>query len=293
MSTEPYNAISVSIIIPTYNRETILSEVLPTYLRQEHVREVIIVNDGSTDNTARRMDQWQRENNSIQCMHHPQRSGQQQAKNSGVARACGELIFFGEDDVFLEDSTLPVLLRCMADQDADIVGCRNMYMHKGETTHDTMQRYDSLCDPVFDPAAFRFNFGCRSDTALRVPFLQAIVLIKKELFSRITFDDRYWGSAFREETDFFIRCAQAGYKLLYCPDARAFNLPRPPGGAHARSPWVYEISAILNNWRFLRTHYDYLYEVWGLRIPRLTLQMRFTRERLRILFSKLTAPGRM
>jgi glycosyltransferase involved in cell wall biosynthesis len=283
---------NISIVIPTYNREGILSEVLPTYLRQKQVLEVIIVNDGSTDNTARRMEQWQHENNNIVSIHQPQRSGQQEAKNSGVARARGELIFFGEDDVFLDDSALPVLLRCMAEHDADIVGCRTMYMHQGETPADTMQRYDNLCHPVFDPASFSFNFGCRSDAVLQVPFLQAIVLIKKEIFSRIIFDDRYWGSAFREETDFFIRCAQAGYKLLYCPEARAYNLPRSQGGAHARSPWVYEISAILNNWRFLRKHYDYLHEAWGLRIPRLTLQMQFTRERLAILLSKLNAGRR-
>ena len=290
MSTERHNVNTVSIVIPTFNREAILPEVLPTYLRQEHVLEVIIVNDGSSDNTAQRMAQWQHEDNRIVCIHHPQRCGQQRAKNSGVARARGESIFFGEDDVLLEDTTLDVLLACMTEQGADIVGCRTMYMHQGETAQDTMQRYNNLSDPVFDRASFSFNFGCRSETALQVPCLQAIVLINKEIFSRITFDARYWGSAFREETDFFIRCAQAGYKLLYCPDARAFNLPRPPGGAHARSPWVYELSAILNNWRFLRTHYHYLHKAWGLRIPRLTLQMQFARERLHILFSKLEGP---
>jgi glycosyltransferase involved in cell wall biosynthesis len=283
---------SVSIVIPTFNREAILPEVLPTYLRQEQVLEVIIVDDGSTDKTAHSIEQWQREDNRIVSIHHLQRSGQQRAKNSGVDRARGDLIFFGEDDVFLEDTTLTALLLCMAQQDADIVGCRTMYMHQGETAEDTMQRYNNLSDPVFDPASFTFNFGCRSETPLRVPFLQAIVLIKKEIFSQVTFDERYWGSAYREETDFFIRCAQAGYKLLYCAEARAFNLPRPPGGAHARSPWVYELSAILNNWRFLRTHYHYLHKAWGLRIPRLTLQMQFTREHLSILFSKLNAPGR-
>jgi glycosyltransferase involved in cell wall biosynthesis len=283
---------SVSIVIPTFNREAILPEVLPTYLRQEQVLEVIIVDDGSTDKTAHSIEQWQREDNRIVSIHHLQRSGQQRAKNSGVDRARGDLIFFGEDDVFLEDTTLTALLLCMAQQDADIVGCRTMYMHQGETAEDTVRRYNNLSDPVFDPASFTFNFGCRSETVLQVPFLQAIVLIKKEIFSKVAFDERYWGSAFREETDFFIRCAQAGYKLLYCPDARAFNLPRPPGGAHARSPWTYELSAILNNWRFLRTHYHYLHKAWGLRIPRLTLQIQFTRERLNILFSKLNASGR-
>jgi len=283
---------SVSIVIPTFNREAILPEVLPTYLRQEQVLEVIIVDDGSTDKTARSIEQWQREDNRIVSIHHLQRSGQQRAKNSGVDRARGDLIFFGEDDVFLEDSTLATLVGCMAQQEADIVGCRTMYMHQGEKAEDTVRRYNNLSDPVFDPASFTFNFGCRSESVLKVPFLQAIVLIKKEIFSKVAFDERYWGSAFREETDFFIRCAQAGYKLLYCPDARAFNLPRPPGGAHARSPWTYELSAILNNWRFLRTHYHYLHKAWGLRIPRLTLQMQFTRERLNILFSKLNASGR-
>jgi glycosyltransferase involved in cell wall biosynthesis len=282
---------NTSIIIPTFNRAGVLNRVLPTYLIQDQVLEVIIVNDGSTDNTEEIIQYWQDRDSRVLCRKHGKRRGQPAARNTGMASARGAYLFFGEDDVILNTDTLALLHGCMAQKSADIAGCRTMYMAAGETPIQTTRRYNALEDPFFDMASFRFNFGCRSAAPVKVPFLQTIVLLKSDVAHKICFDERYRGSAYREETDFFIRCSKAGYILYSCPEAMAFNLPRTEtaGGAHALTPWHYELSAIANNWRFLKNHYHYLHNEWGLAVPRLTLQARFTRERLRMLWLKIKA----
>ena len=99
MSGEPSRAMSpaVSVVIPTYNRAAYLLETLGSVFAQSFTDyEVIVVNDGSPDDTAQRLRPLAEAG---RILYREQRNaGQSTARNRGFAEARGELIAFLDDD---------------------------------------------------------------------------------------------------------------------------------------------------------------------------------------------------
>jgi glycosyltransferase involved in cell wall biosynthesis len=90
---------TVSVVIPTYNRAVIIGEAIESVLGQSVApHEIIVVDDGSTDDTATRLERWGSRINVV----HQTNGGVSAARNAGVARATGTWIaFLDSDDVWL------------------------------------------------------------------------------------------------------------------------------------------------------------------------------------------------
>jgi glycosyltransferase involved in cell wall biosynthesis len=91
---------AVSVVIPAYQAEAFLGEVIESALAQTHApREVIVVDDGSSDGTAGVAARYEE----VRLLRLPHR-GQAAARNSGFAAASGELIAFNDaDDIMLPE----------------------------------------------------------------------------------------------------------------------------------------------------------------------------------------------
>ena len=88
-------SLSVSVIIPTYNRPDYLREAIASLLAQTRVpNEIIVVNDGSTDNTADVLSTFQAPVITL----HKANGGQASARNLGIERATGDALVFLDDD---------------------------------------------------------------------------------------------------------------------------------------------------------------------------------------------------
>ena len=89
----------VSVIIPTYNRAWVLKEAIDSVLAQEFRDfELIVVDDGSTDNTPQILESYAQD---LTVIRQPNR-GVSAARNRGIAAAGGELIaFLDSDDLWL------------------------------------------------------------------------------------------------------------------------------------------------------------------------------------------------
>lgn len=94
----------VSVIIPAYNAEDFISTCLNSIVNGTYSNiEVIVINDGSADDTARICDEYARENTNV-CVVHTENSGVSAARNKGLELARGEYIMFVDaDDVISRD----------------------------------------------------------------------------------------------------------------------------------------------------------------------------------------------
>ena len=131
----------LSIIIPVYNAENTIIRCVSSVLEQriKDPFEVIIINDGSTDNTLIKLEEF-RDHTNIRVMNQ-NNGGAGRARNRGLAVARGKYIMFVDSDDMIPDGAINRMLRDARKTNADIVigninkiisGCRiNIYRHKG------------------------------------------------------------------------------------------------------------------------------------------------------------------
>ncbi|NLE01600.1 MAG: glycosyltransferase family 2 protein [Fibrobacter sp.] len=93
------NKVQFSIVIPVYNRSTLIVETIDSVLKQSFNNyEIIIINDGSNDNTLQVLSQF---NNKILLINQ-ENQGAEIARNAGVKIASGEyVVFLDSDDILL------------------------------------------------------------------------------------------------------------------------------------------------------------------------------------------------
>ena len=94
----------VSIIMPVYNSEKYISEAIESVCNQSYKNwELLIVNDGSTDHTAKIIDDYSKKNFRIKVFHR-KNEGVSMARNFALNQICGEYVtFIDSDDVYYVD----------------------------------------------------------------------------------------------------------------------------------------------------------------------------------------------
>jgi glycosyltransferase involved in cell wall biosynthesis len=100
MNNKASNQPLVSVILPTYNRAHIVSKSLQSVLAQTYRNfEVIVIDDGSTDNTKEIITTIARKDSRVKYFKNNENKGPAGARNVGINLAKGELIAFIDDDV--------------------------------------------------------------------------------------------------------------------------------------------------------------------------------------------------
>lgn len=115
--------IKISIIIPVYNVENELANCIESILNQTHNNiELIIVDDGSKDNSASIIDEYVQKDNRIVALH-KNNEGVFKARLDGVAVSKGDYIGFVDGDDFVEEKMFETLLCNAVTYNADISHC--------------------------------------------------------------------------------------------------------------------------------------------------------------------------
>jgi glycosyltransferase involved in cell wall biosynthesis len=112
----------VSVVIPAYNRDGCLEIAVRSVLAQSYQHfEIVIVDDGSTDNTAEIARRLVDESPRVRLLRHTIRKGAQAARNTGILAGRGQWIaFLDSDDRYLPDS-VGIRLRAAASRGVDVV----------------------------------------------------------------------------------------------------------------------------------------------------------------------------
>ena len=112
----------ISIIVPVYNNSLFLDECVKSVLSQTYYDwELILVDDGSTDDSGEICDSWTMKDDRIRTIHQIN-AGVSAARNRGILESKGDhLMFLDSDDSFYESSCLLKLLQRLQETKADCV----------------------------------------------------------------------------------------------------------------------------------------------------------------------------
>ena len=98
---------TVSVIIPAHNAQATLRQAIESVYRQKTDDfEIIIINDGSSDNTAAICNELSANDNRIKILHREKAGGVSSARNLGIETAMGKYITFLDSDDYLADDFL-------------------------------------------------------------------------------------------------------------------------------------------------------------------------------------------
>lgn len=168
------NNILVSVIICIYNGESYVKKAISSVLAQRHSNfQLIIVDDGSTDNTPAIVDKYASEDSRIEVVHQ-QNAGVAAARQRGIEIARGEYLMFVDADDWIDEITLERLIWKATETRADLVwmdlvkvietdtGCKKKRCSFSmEETPDAMIRHFVLwekpaymCDKLFRTSIF-------------------------------------------------------------------------------------------------------------------------------------------
>ncbi len=115
------NPPKVSVIIPVYNTEEYIVETLNSIINQTLKDiEIIVINDGSTDNSLNIINEYAQKDSRISVFTQANQ-GQSMARNFGILQACGDYLYFMDSDDLLDESTLDLCFHKCETENLDFV----------------------------------------------------------------------------------------------------------------------------------------------------------------------------
>lgn len=133
--------IAISIIMPCYNVAQYIERSLNSILQQDFSNyEIIIINDGSTDNLLEVCNKYQKYPNiSIYTFKN---QGLSQARNEGLLLATGEYVYFFDPDDYINPGMLSAVYNKAKEGDYDAVhfGFKTIYEDQGGIHYDTVEK---------------------------------------------------------------------------------------------------------------------------------------------------------
>ena len=114
---------NVTVIVPVYNVEKFIDKCVQSVIDQTMTDiEVILVDDGSTDNSLARCREWTNKDSRVK-VYHQENQGVSVARNLGIEKSAGKYIAFIDSDDWIEPNYLEVLYVMAKAKDADISIC--------------------------------------------------------------------------------------------------------------------------------------------------------------------------
>jgi glycosyltransferase involved in cell wall biosynthesis len=111
----------LSVVIPAYNEEATLAGVVHRVLAVEHLQEVVIVDDCSSDRTAAMADELARLYPKVRVVHQPKNGGKTEALKSGFALTTGDIVIVQDADLEYDPSEIGDVIAPIREGKADVV----------------------------------------------------------------------------------------------------------------------------------------------------------------------------
>lgn len=228
---------SVSVIIPTYRREEVLRETLDNVLQQDYPNyEVIVV-----DQTLSHETETQTYLDGLAASQKIRLfkvtwASLPGARNYAVRRSSGDIIVFLDDDVILPAGFLAAHVQNYVERpDVGAVAGR-VFDRMKLADFGSDLTIEDLPPEAMDPGIAWYHIDLvHTVKPQRVLTARGCNMsFRRELFEKhgLKFDERFRGSAVREESDFCLRIRKTGFQIWYDPESHLVHLGEESGGCH-------------------------------------------------------------
>lgn len=137
-----------SVIVATYNRCELLRECLESLALQSISKleyEIIIINDGSTDDTENLLIEFAKNNPELKFRVFNQKNcGPAKARNVGIFNSLGDILFFTDDDCVVPKNWIQSISEGY-DRHSDVIGVGGWYVYEGEKLKSMYVTYTTYC----------------------------------------------------------------------------------------------------------------------------------------------------
>lgn len=204
------NDFNISIIIPVYNSQKYLLELLESLKSQDYLDfEVIIIDDGSNDDSFLICSKFEMENKNIRIFKQKNR-GVSQTRNFGLSKANGKYVMFLDSDDYLSNNILKTVAKYLENEEPDILNF-NFHIIKGN------QSYLHLLDDFYEKGK-KLSRDESVKSLLSSKGYQGFVwnkIYKKEVIEEILFDKSIH---YLEDTIFNVQAIYNSKKIICLRD---------------------------------------------------------------------------
>lgn len=152
----------VSVIVPVYQVEKYLRQCLDSIVNQTFKEiEIILVDDGSKDNSGKICDEYALKDNRVKVIHQDN-MGLSDARNSGMNQMSGKYFMFVDSDDYVSEQMIEKLYTRVVETDADIVCCNFEYFWENneKESFSTKQKREELnSSEIFNHRKNEKNYG--------------------------------------------------------------------------------------------------------------------------------------
>lgn len=202
----------ISIIVPVYNVEKYIVECIESLIKQTYTNiEIILINDGSTDNSGEICDNYLKKDSRITVIHQVN-SGLSEARNVGIKNSSGNYLMFVDSDDTLMDDACEILYKYLISEESDIVICE-LYSKKEEYFSERIKiknmNSEKAIEEILKQKLFDTSAGGK--------------LFKKEIFNEIKFPK---GKLY-EDLRTIYKTFEKAKKITYISEKKYFYRKRP------------------------------------------------------------------
>ena len=136
----------ISIIVPVHNVEAFLDECIRSMVEQTYRNiEIVLVDDGSTDNSPAICDAWAEKDSRIVVIHQPG-SGVSVARNKGIEVSKGDYLYFVDSDDYIRADLCRRAMEAIQDNQADVVAFGTTRVTEAGEVYETIPGQDAVMD---------------------------------------------------------------------------------------------------------------------------------------------------
>jgi glycosyltransferase involved in cell wall biosynthesis len=225
----PIDTRSVSIIIPTFNGATRIGNCLDALLKQKagDNAEIIVVNDGSTDNTAEVVESY----SGVRLISQAN-AGPAAARNRGAAEAGGTIILFTDDDCEPMPDWLDAMLEPF--EDLNVVGAKGVYRSRQKSLVARFVQIDY---------EDRYRLMAAHDS---IDFIDTYsAAFRRDRFLEMTGYDTSFPLACAEDIELSYRMSERGWKMMFAPRAVVYHTHPDTIGKYLKKKYKFAFWRVL------------------------------------------------